>query len=127
MDFGQTGYIDQDTGKRIALPFPTELLTRLISENDMDAEHLTIADVSKLFPVLVGRWLDGGVQTEELSSISNFFIGVAKYENDELTNALLSASELSYYIRHTNSKSGEPLHGFVNDLREYYAKSNPDI
>ena len=126
MDFGQTEYTEQDMGKQITLPFPTELLTKLITASDMDAEHLTVSNVAELFPVLVGRWIDGSVQTEELSSIANFFIGVTKYENDELTNALLAASELSYYIRHTNSKSGEPLHGFVTELRSYFAKSNPN-
>jgi hypothetical protein len=120
MNFGQTEYTEHDTGKKIALPFPAALLTKLASEYSMDAGHLTISDISKLFPILVGRWLDGSVQTEELSSIANFFIGVTKYENDELTKVLVAASELSYYIRHTDPNRGEPLHGFVTDLRAYF-------
>lgn len=123
MNFKQTTYTSLDTGKRISLPFPTELLNKLIADNTMVAEQLSITDVTKLFPILVGRWLDGGVQTEELSSVANFFIGITKYKNNELSNALLSASELSYYVRNTNSESGEPLHNFVAILRTYYANS----
>ena len=124
MDFGQTEYTEHDTGKKIKLPFPTTLLSQLLSENGIDAENLSTSSITQLFPLIVGKWLDGSVQTEELSSIANFFLGVTKYENEDLTNVLLAASELSYYIRHTNQKSGEPLHGFVTDLRAYYAKSN---
>ena len=124
MDFGQTKYTDHASGKQIILPFPARLLTEILNESNMDAEHLTLLNVAELFPVLVGRWLDGNVQTEELSSIANFFIGITKYENNQLINVLLAASELSYYIRHTNPQSSEPLHGFVAVLKEYYAESS---
>ena len=124
MDFRQTEYTDQTSGKQIILPFPAGLLTEILTESNMDVEHLTLLNVAELFPILVGRWLDGSVQTEELSSIANFFISVTKYENNQLINVLLAASELSYYIRYTNPQSSEPLHGFVVVLKAYYAESS---
>jgi hypothetical protein len=126
MDFGQTEYTDEATGEQITLAFPDKLLIELASSNGIDIEHLTTPNVENLLHILIGKWLDGSVQTEELSSIANFLLSIIKYEGEELTNALLAASELSYYIRHTNSESGEPLHGFVADLKAYYAKSSPN-
>lgn len=122
MDFGNTRYIDHESGREINLIFPSKLLSNTANQLGFTTDSLAIDEVKKLFVIFIGKWLNGSVSTEDLSSISNYFLGVTKYEDDELSAVLMDASELSYYIRHTNHASGEPLHGFVTSIREYHSK-----
>ena len=122
MDFGNTGYTDSETGKKVVLPFPDKLLVKLAAQHQVDINNLSLDDIDKLFAELVGLWFEGQVMTEELSSIANYFLTITGYENDKLSRHLMAASELSYYIRHTNAESGLPLHDFVTGLREYHQK-----
>jgi hypothetical protein len=122
MDFGDTQYIDHKNGNGINLIFPGELLTDAAEQLGLNVRNLTVDNVKKLFTTLTGKWLAGSITTEDLSSIANYFLSVIKYEDEELSGRLMDASELSYYIRHTNHESGEPLHGFVTRIREYHGK-----
>jgi hypothetical protein len=122
MDFGNTHYIEHESGKEINLAFPSELLTNTAQQLDFSISSLTIDNVRELFIVFIGKWIEGSVSTEDLSSVSNYFLTVTKYKDEELSAKLMDASELSYYIRHTNHESGEPLHGFVTSIREYHSK-----
>jgi hypothetical protein len=122
MDFGSTQYIDHEDGEEINLIFPSELLTDTAKQLNFTTDSLTIDKVRKLLVIFIGNWLQGSVSTEDLSSISNYFLAVTKYEDGELSAVLMDASELSYYVRHTNHESGEPLHGFVTRVRAYHSK-----
>lgn len=124
MNFGQTSYGAKGAGARITLPFPNALFESLCKQHNLDpGSGIELNAAASIFRSVLQQWQEGSISTEDLSSISNFMLGKIGWEND-LSDKLEYASEMSYYIRAaSDEQSGIVLSKFIKTLTTWLKES----
>lgn len=116
------------TKKTIKTIFPKDKFTNICNTlgcknvNDPLAHNYNINDIKKVFIKSIEYFIDGNLDLDEFSNISNNlfakFVKIERAEGD-LSSALYAGAELSYYARLIHNDS---FGKFKDKVLEYYNK-----
>lgn len=99
--------------------------SKYVADNFRDKHDLTADDYERLFLIFIQDFYSYKLSLDHLSNYASWISDRTVQMNAEYADVLVSAFELTYYIRKISysNKAGEQLSVFMSEVKKYFEKN----